>query len=276
MAEESQYLSFHGIRIHFRVASCEDTPRERILLLSSPLISTFHWRKIVPELTQLGCLVVLADLPGFGRSDCSMDIPQDDTMRANLIWGVLDEVDRQSGAPDSLWHLAGHGSACATILEMASLYPDSVKSQIHISPLFTVPQPPKDQQLLRWYRDSILEKNNFRRMVEHCSGYPMDDYILDRMRAPLLRPGAQKCFLRMLRAGQAAPENGIGFCPAMALIGGRDKLMNPRNQAQLEKYLAGAEMHMLKSAGHFPMETHSKALRDYLRGWIRYNAQDIV
>lgn len=276
MAEESQYLSFHGIRVHFRIASCEDTPRERILLLSSPLISTFHWRKIVPELTQLGCMVVLADLPGFGRSDCNMDVPQDDAMRANLIWGLLDEVDRLSGAPDSMWHLAGHGSACATILEMAALYPDSVKSQIHISPLFTVPQPPKNQPPLQWFRDSIVEKNNFRRMVEHVSGYPMDDYIVDRMRAPLLRPGAQKCFLRMLRAGQTSPENDIGFCPAMALVGGRDALMTEAVQAQMKKYLSGAEMHTLKSAGHFPMETHSKALRDYLRGWIRYNAQDIV
>ena len=276
MAEESQYLSFHGIRIHFRVASCEDTPRERILLLSSPLISTFHWRKIVPELTQLGCMVVLADLPGFGRSDCNMDVPQDDAMRANLIWGVLDEVDRQSGAPDSMWHLAGHGSACSTILEMAALYPDSVKSQIHISPLLTVPQPPKKQPPIAWYRDSIVEKDNFRRMVEHVSGYPMDDYIVDRMRAPLLRPGAQKCFLRMLRAGQTAPESDLGFCPAMVLMGGRDALMTEAVRAHLKKYLSGAEMHTLKSAGHFPMETHSKALRDYLRGWIRYNAQDIV
>ena len=31
------------------------------------------------------------------------------------------------------------------------------------------------------------------------------------------------------------------------------------------------ETHVLKSAGHFPMETHSRAIRDYLRGWIRYN-----
>ena len=60
--EESQYLSFHGIRVHFRTAIPGDPPRERVLLLSSPLINTFHWRKLTPELTQLGCLTVLADL----------------------------------------------------------------------------------------------------------------------------------------------------------------------------------------------------------------------
>jgi pimeloyl-ACP methyl ester carboxylesterase len=273
VAEESQYLSFHGIRVHFRIASCEDTPRERILLLSSPLISTFHWRKIVPELTQMGCLVVLADLPGFGRSDCSMAVPQDSAMRANMLWGVLDEIDRETGAPDSMWHLAGHGSACAAILEMGAMYPDSVKSQVHISPLFSIAAPREEDPTL-WYRQSIFEKDNFRRMIEHCSAYPMDDYIIDRMRAPLLRPGARQNFLRMLRAGRKECQGSLGFCPAMAILGGRDALLQDTDLESIRSHLAGAEMHTLKSAGHFPMETHSKALRDYLRGWIHYNAQE--
>lgn len=273
MTEESQYLSFHGMRVHLSIAMPGDAPRERMLLLSSPLISTFHWRKIVPELTQLGCLVVLADLPGFGRSDCGMDVPQDNIMRANILWGVLDEIDRQSGAPDSMWHLAGHGSACAAILEMAALYPDSVKSQVHISPLLETPQLPGGVPPARWYRENIAEKDSFRRMVEHCSGYPMDDYIVDRMRKPLLRPGARESFLRMLRAGRKPPETGLGFCPAMALVGGRDALMSEDARKRIDELLAGAEMHILKSAGHYPMETHSRALRDYLRGWIRYNAR---
>lgn len=273
VAEESQYLSFQGIRVHFRIAAPQDPPRERILLLSSPLISTFHWRKIAPELVQQGCLVVLADLPGFGRSDCGMDVPQDSTMRANMIWGMLDEIDRRTDAPDSMWHLAAHGSACAVILEMGAIYPDSVKSQVHISPLFAAAQPPAKQHPVHWYRENILQKENFRRMVEHCSGYPMDDYIVDRMRAPLLRPGAQESFIRMLKAGRNESECSLGFCPAMALIGGRDVLMDEAARERIGRCLEGAEMHTLKSAGHFPMETHSKALRDYLRGWINYNAK---
>ena len=99
----------------------------------------------------------------------------------------------------------------------------------------------------------------------------MDDFILERMRAPLLRPGARENFLHMLRAGRKPPEADLGFCPAMALIGGRDALMNSDARTQIGEALKGAEIHTLQSAGHFPMETHSKALRDYLRGWIRYN-----
>ncbi|MBQ8507594.1 MAG: alpha/beta hydrolase [Clostridia bacterium] len=272
MAEESQYLSFHGIRVHFRIAAPEGEIRDRVLLLSSPLISTFHWRKLVPELTQLGCLTVLVDLPGFGKSDCSMNVPQDGAMRANLVWGVLDEIDSQSGFPGSTWHLVGHGSACAAILEMGALYPDSVKSQVHIAPLLTTQISPKAPPPARWFRETVFIKDNFRRMVEHYSGYPMDDYIIDRMRNPLLRPGAQESFLRMVRAGERPPECGLGFCPSMVLIGGRDAMMTPPVRADISRNMKGAETHVLQSAGHFPMETHSKALRDYLRGWIKYIA----
>ena len=262
------------MRVHFRIATPEGLPRERFLLLSSPLIGAFHWRKVVPELRQLGCLAVMIDLPGFGRSDCGPYVPQDSLTRANIVWGVLDDVDRRTGAPNSLWHLAGHGSACPTILEMASLYPDSVKSQVHISPLPRTPDifgstPPE-----RWFEETVFVKENFRRFVEHHSGYPMDDYVLDRMREPLMRPGAFDSFQKMLRAGRRAPSGGVGFCPAMVLLGGRDALVTPPVRSEIDRCFAGAELHELKSAGHFPMETHSKALRDYFRGWIRYVCAD--
>ena len=42
-------------------------------------------------------------------------------------------------------------------------------------------------------------------------------------------------------------------------------------QSVFERLLPEAERHQLRTAGHFPMETHSRAIRDYLRGWLRYN-----
>lgn len=270
LLEESRYLSFSGLRIHFSVVRPDTPTHNRMLLLSSPLINTFHWRKLLPELAGLGCLAVLVDLPGFGRSDC--DAPQDDDMRANLIWGVLDDVDRALGAPLSLWHLAAHGSACATVLRMAALYPDSVKSQIHIAPVFSVAVAGKRQgEGERWYDANVMNAQRFRRMIEHYSGYPMDDYIVDRMRGPLIRPGSRAAFARMLRHGATPPRQGMGFCPTMALLGGRDPLLDETRLTQIRALLPDAEVHRLASAGHFPMETHSKAMRDYLRGWIRYN-----
>ena len=117
----------------------------------------------------------------------------------------------------------------------------------------------------------MRSETRFRDLIEHYCGYPLDDYILDRMRRPLMRPGARENFLRMLKHAARAPEEGMGFCPTMALWGGRDLLMDKHAVEEIHRLLPDAETHVLKSAGHFPMETHSKAIRDYLRGWIRYN-----
>lgn len=272
MSEVSQFLTFMGIRVHFTVAQPETALKNRVLLLSSPLINTFHWRKLLPELSQLGCLTVMVDLPGFGRSDCAEKAPMDPDLRASILWGILDDVDSSTDAPLSLWHLVGHGSACSTILRMAAQYPDSTKTQVHISPSFALEIPKEDPaRISRWYDATVRSEERFRDMVEHYCGYPLDDYILDRMRRPLLRPGSRENFVRMLRSASKAPEEGMGFCPTMALWGGRDLLMTQKALAEVRRLLPDAETHVLKSAGHFPMETHSKAIRDYLRGWIRYN-----
>lgn len=262
---ESRFLAFSGLRVHFELARPDGPVKNRMLMLSSPMINSFHWRKLIPELTDLGCLCVMVDLPGFGQSDPRA--PQSDGQRASVVWGVLDDVDAMTDAPMSMWHLAAHGSACAAILRMAALYPDSVKSMIHISPAFSVhPAEPE-----RWYDAHVPDPRRFRQLIEHWAGYPMDDYIVDRMRRPLTRPGARQTFARMLKYAAEPPRQGMGFCPTMALTGGRDPLMDARCQGQIERLLPDAEAHNIRSAGHFPMETHSKALRDYIRGWLKYN-----
>ena len=270
MYEESRFLSFSGLRLHFKVVRPDVPIRNRMLLLSSPLINTFHWRKLLPELAGLGCLAVLADLPGFGQSD--PDAPQGNAVRASLLWGILDDVDQSLSAPLSMWHLAGHGSACPAILRMASMFPDSVKSQIHIAPTFSLAEGQgRGSDPGRWYDANILDAARFHRLIEHYSGYPMDDYIVDRMHRPLIRAGSRDAFAQMLRLAASPPREGMGFCPTMALVGGRDPLLDELRQKQIRQLLPEAETHRIASAGHFPMETHSKALRDYLRGWIRYN-----
>ena len=138
VTEESQFLTFMGMRVHFTVSRPETALKNRVLLVSSPMINTFHWRKLLPELSHLGCLTVMVDLPGFGRSDCAQKAPMDTDLRASILWGILDDVDTATDAPLSLWHLMGHGTACATVLKMANQYPDSVKTQIHLSPTFSV------------------------------------------------------------------------------------------------------------------------------------------
>lgn len=276
MPGSSRFLSFRGQRVFFRVAEPETELKHRILMLSSPLSSTFNWRKLLPELTQLGCLVVLMDLPGFGEGEGDEEAPQSNEIRANMAWGVLDELDRETGAELSMWHLIGHGTACQTILTMANEYPDSVRSQVHVSPTLEsaiVPRPRRggnpERVEERWYDRNIQDPEGFRRFADAAFARPAVDYVRDHMYLCLTRPGARENFLRMLRAEQL-PEPARGFAPSMLLWGGQDVLANEESQSAFLRLLPEAERHQLRTAGHFPMETHSKALRDYLRGWLRY------
>ena len=267
--QESRTLSFMGMRVHFLLMRPEVPVKNRMLLLSSPLMNSFHWRKLLPELDGLGCLAALVDLPGFGLSES--DMPQDEGLTASMVWGVLDDIDQSLGAPMSMWHLAGHGCASRVILRMAAQYPDSVKSQVHLSPMLSVPGGRKAPEPLAWYDANIRSPERFRAMVEHYAAFPMDDYIVDRMRRPLLRPGVREAMDSYLRRAATAPGLGAGFCPTMVIYGGRDPLLDETRTRQMHDLLQGAEYHRLANAGHFPTETHSRAIRDYLRGWLRFN-----
>jgi len=264
-------MIFQGLKVHVKVVEPEAELKHRVFLVSSPVTSTFNWRKITPELAQLGCLTVLMDLPGFGESACGAGVPQDARLRANVAWGVLDEIDYAVEGAISTWHLVGHGSACPTVFEMASLHPDSVRSQVLVAPmlaggdLFRVGRMSRD----RWYEQYIESPAGFRRFMDALFARRTDDYILDHMHKQFLREGAKASFLNMLGARtEARPARG--FAPVMALWGERDILMDGRAQSALKVLAPEAETHLFKTAGHIPMETHSHALRDYLRGWLRY------
>ena len=88
-------------------------------------------------------------------------------------------------------------------------------------------------------------------------------------RQPYLRRGAEESFLRML-ASRGRPQPLRGFAPVMALMGEKDPLQDRRETDKMRELIPEAEIHTLKTAGHLPMETHSHALRDYIRGWMNY------
>ncbi|MCQ2437807.1 MAG: alpha/beta hydrolase [Clostridia bacterium] len=271
MAIESRYLAFHGIRVHFSVMVPEKEITNRLLLLCSPVMNTFNWRKLLPELSELGCLTVSVDLPGFGKSSCDPGAPQSILQRANIVWGILDEVDSMQNAPLSLWHLCGHGSACSTILKMARLYPESVKSQIHLSPVFYIPLPESREKTEKQLIRTFESPERFRKTVENAAAHTLDEFILEKMRKPFERENSVHTCLRALKVASTPPTEGMGFTPTMAIWGSNDPIITGVVRDKIHELLPEAEIHKLVSAGHYPMETHSKALRDYLRGWFKYN-----
>jgi pimeloyl-ACP methyl ester carboxylesterase len=274
MPTESQSLSFRGLRVNFSIARPEAHLRHRVLLLSSPLLTAFHWRKLLPELSELGCLVALVDFPGFRHGARGPAVAHTSAVRARLVWGVLDEIDARVGGQNALWHLGAHASAAPTVLNMVKMQPDSVRSAIFFSPVF--PAPGKGRPFsgrrgaVEKFVNRILSSQSaFVDFVESAARRPLPDYSVERMWRPLMRPGARETFVNMLSAQEIVPPLP-GFCPSIAMWGGCDPMMPADARERIRQLLPEVEPHVIRPAGHFPMETHSRALRDYLRGWLKY------
>lgn len=283
MYSNSRYITIHGAMIHYRIIRPVGEVQHRALLLSSPGQSTFNWRYIVPELTGVGCLCVLCDLPGYGLSECRDDIAQDHETRAQIIWGVLDAIDMEESAHLNCWHLMAHGSACGTIAQMALTQPDSAASLLMLAPILYPPIPaiirrmalkPGFTKLIRAFlRRYVLSSKRFAKITAYIYGAPLPEKALAQLYKPAHSLIGHEEMLRQLLISGYSPDmsrlNDL-FMPIMVLWGGRDPILGGTIPPRLRTQdLKNAEYHVLPYAGHSPGETNSRAVRDFIRGWIR-------
>jgi pimeloyl-ACP methyl ester carboxylesterase len=281
MYEDSRYLTIHGLSIHYRIINPEGEVTQRILLVSSPGQSTHNWRSIVPELTKAGCRCVLCDLPGFGLSDCKDDAPQDHDTRAQFLWGLLDTVDLEDGEQLNCWHLMAHGSACGTIASMALLQPDSVSSMVMLAPILYPPLPPfimnlaskpfASKLISAWMKRHICSSAQFRKIACRVYGKQLKPRTVSLLRSSLLGLIEHEALIcRLLTDGFTLDTKRLNdlYVPTMVLWASRDALLGDRIPARLRSDIAHAEYHTLPT-GHFLHETNSRAMCDFLRGWMK-------
>ena len=283
MEGSSRYITIRGLTIHYHIARPIGPMKHRVFLLCAPGFITTCWRFILPELTEAGCLCVLCDMPGFGESEFKEAIPVEQSLRARYLWGVLDTVDLERDGKLDSWHLMGHGSACGAIVEMARQQPDSVSSLFMISPMLYPPVPQALQPLVRskafpgllhgWMQRHIASPKRFERLLAHVYGHAPLKSQAELMRPPLMRfLGHEDVVRRLLLEGFVVDTAALSslFMPAMILWGGSDHILGGSIPRRLRKKdYPSAEYHVLPAAGHCAMETNSRAVRDFLRGWIR-------
>ncbi len=283
MYQNSRFITIRGLSIHYRIVRPIGPVRHRVFLLASPGQSTFNWRYIVPELTGTGCLCVLCDMPGYGLSECRDDAPQDHDTRAQYLWGLLDALDMEEDGHLNCWHLMAHGSAAGTIAQMALMQPDSAASLLMLAPVLYSPVPsvirkmarrPGFTRLIRLFlRRYVLSAKRFARITAYIYGAPLPEKALSQLHRPAAALiGHEEMLRQLLITGYELDMSRLNdlFMPAMILWGGRDPLLGGTIPARLRaKDFSTAEYHVLSSAGHCPGETNSRAVRDFLRGWIR-------
>ena len=281
MRTEEIRLSFQGLRVRFRVFTPDAQATRRVLMVSSPLADADAWTELAGMLAANGCLCVAAELPGYGASACGAGVFQDNDTRAQILWGILDEVERRRGEKQCVWHLIGHGSAAAAIMMMTLYQADSVKSRVLISPVFDRFMPYPLQLLLEtpfgkklidlWFRKKILDRRGFAILVRRVYGGRGSKARMEALRRSICRRGMPDTLARLMREGYRVPENAYqSKGPLMLIWGTNDRIFGGQLPARVKKRLPDAETHMLRAA-HMSMETDADILNDYLRGWFLFS-----
>ena len=261
-------MRFRSIGVHVETEVKDTRFSNRALLLTSPLISTYNYRRLTREPELWDCSMLAAvDLPGFGLSDCGSHVPYGANYFSNLLWGVLDDLDGVSG---QTWHLIAHGAACRFVIRMANAYPDSVKSVICLSPLLSkTPYPYARHSQEAWYERNIVNSQGFRRFYTTLAARDMLSEVLFNSQGALLHRGSSESLAKAF-SYRPDPEKLNSFTPSMVLFGGSDPLMDKNARRALSECLPNSEVHELGGVGHLMMETHSRALSDFLRGWMKF------
>ena len=281
MRTEEIRLSFHGLRVRFRVFSPDEEPIvHRALFVSSPAGDVENWEALAGMLTECGCLCVTAELPGFGKSPCGAFVPQDNDTRARILWGILDEVEVRRNEEMTRWHLIGHGSAAAAVMTMAQQHPDSALSRVLVCPVLDRFLPPplfrllqsrfSDKLISAWFRYWIENRKRFGRLAVRLYGARPRRARVSALHRAWTREGMRETVVRLLREGYSFPKEAYGVqTPLMLLWSTDDRLLGGEIPVRLLKSLPSVEKHMLHS-GHMAMETDPDVLRDFLRGWFRF------
>lgn len=277
---EDRYISFRGLMLHYQLMRPRGAVRHRALLIPAPGESCLNWRPLLPELMRAGCLCVIVDLPGFGKSMCGEGVPHRQDTRAQLLWGILDQVDGEFTGQVCRWNLIGHGSGAGTAMMMALLQPDSCASLTLITPILRAVVPAFLRPLVRsrlgermlrgLYGRYIYNRPRFHKLMRSLYGCELPMGYLDNIQAPLRRHGSDQALGRLLLNGYPLPERAFSiWAPVMVLWSEGDRMLGCAPPKWMRRALPQAEFHTLRFAGHYPVETDAGAVRDYLRGWIR-------
>ena len=282
MRSEEIRMSFHKLRVRFFVFAPDNGKiLHRTLLVSSPASDAESWKAVAGMLADSGCLCVAAEIPGFGRSPCGKGVKQDNVTRAQILWGILDEVETQLGLSQSRWHLIGHGSGAAAVMAMAQSQPDYTLSRVLICPVLDrfLPAPLDfflktrvgNRFLAVWYRFFLQNRKRFSRLLTRLYGAKVDKSREATLFHAFNRVGMLSTLTRLVKEGYVLPPDVYSAAsPVMLVWGMEDRIFGGEIPSRLLKRLPKAEKHRIRTA-HMPMETDPEMLCDYLRGWFRFS-----
>lgn len=275
MKVSTRRLCFDGTFVRFKVYTPADSVTSRAAFCCSPFGDCESWDVLCRLLAERGCLCVTFELPGFGHTP--VNAPQSNQIRAQILWGVLDEVEISRGESPARWHLVGHGSGCGVILEMAKQHPDSVISRAFLSPVTEKFQDFFSCLLInnrpgRWILSKVFNHyadspDAFAQKVKKLYACEVSGETVTRLYKEFKRRGRFETLLRLFEQGYHISKKAWAVTVPLFMLGGRQDYFGGSFPKKLMKKLSDVEIHY-EDTGHMPMETMPQELSQYLGGWF--------
>ncbi len=294
-------LSFGGVRVLFKTYTPDAGKlSHRVAFVTSPLGDVDSWDALCRIMAGMGCLCVSIELPGYGHS--AQAAPQDNKTRAQILWGVLDEVEISRGEEACRWHLISHGSACGAVLEMTRQEPKSVISRVLITPVtrgFGFTQKPQRlssprawvyRQLYAWFTG---REARFAAKLKKLYGGDLDQTRVNALYKQALGQGRMENLMEHQVRGYYISKAAFKTKAPVMILWGRDDPMgalysplincllhpdecydrpNDTEPTRAECRRLDVEPHNMKFRRHMPMETDPKDVSERLSGWLDYAA----
>jgi len=125
--DNSRFFTLNDISLHTQIYPNMSEYKGKVILIHGLGASTSSFKNNAPYLSENGFYVVSIDLPAFGYSSKERGIDHSQINRAQLIWQILSQIDKEMNNDDP-WHLVGHSMGGSTILAMAEQNPNQTKT----------------------------------------------------------------------------------------------------------------------------------------------------
>lgn len=285
MNHKIQYRTaqIEGLDIFYREAGAPGSPV--VLLLHGFPTSSQMYRQLIPALADQ-YHVIAPDYPGFGYSSA----PDHDQFQysfdhfSQLIEELLAQLNIQNfyvylmdyGAPVGFRIAARHPERVrGLIIQNGNAYEEGLEEFWNpIKAYWEDPANPDKREALRWLTSIEATKWQYTHGVRDTSLISPDTYTLDQ--ALLDRPGNQEIQLDLfLDYGSNPPlypawqQYFRDAQPPTLIVWGQGDHIFPENGAHpYLRDLPDAELHILKDAGHFALESHGPEIIDYIRAFL--------
>lgn len=289
--DNGQFATIDGARVYYVTAGNPEDPA--VILIHGFGGSTFTWRDQMQPLADAGYYAVALDLPPFGLSEKSSDLDYSRSWMADIVAGLMDELELQSAS------IVGHSMGGGVTGQFAVRHIERVDKLVFVaggvsngerrpandedqessgggSPLALLQSVPPDFPLATTALRLILTPDQFTNILR--SAYERKEVITDETIAGYQRALKIRDWpiglIAFQQVGEMAPVSlddlaaAVDNKPVMLIWGNADSWVPVQLGEEMARALPDASFVRYDGIGHLPMEENTSAFTEDLIAFL--------